>query len=71
MKYCLIWEAANAQAPKDLNAWNTYYVPYFIENFFKDDRYLVVDNKPVLSVFGQNKLVEKIGGNCDQGVKKP
>lgn len=63
MKYCLIWEAANAQAPKDLNAWNTYYVPYFIENFFKDDRYLVVDNKPVLSVFGQSKLVEKIGGN--------
>ena len=63
MKYCLIWEAANAQAPKDLNAWNKYYVPYFIENFFKDDRYLVIDNRLVLSVFGATKLVEKIGGS--------
>lgn len=63
MDYCIIWEAANAATPKDLEAWNNYYVPYFIENFFKDDRYLVIDNKPLLCVFGANDLRNDVGSS--------
>ena len=62
MDYCLIWEAANASRPKDLAAWNEYYVPYFIENFFKDERYVVIDNELLLSIFGATQLSESVGG---------
>ncbi|MBR3424060.1 MAG: S-layer homology domain-containing protein [Clostridia bacterium] len=52
MKYCLIWESANALYPLDMNAWRTYYVPYFIEHYFKDPRYMTIENKPLLGSFG-------------------
>lgn len=68
MKYCLIWETATALVPKDMNAWEEYYIPYFIENFFKDDRYLVIDNKPVLSVFGYSEIPKKM--NADTTIVK-
>ena len=50
-KYSLIWCSATAQSPKDLDAWKTYFVPYFIEHHFRDPRYLVIDNKPVMFFF--------------------
>ncbi len=62
MKYCLIWECANAASPRDLDAWKNYYVPYFMENFFKDERYMSIDNQLVLCVFGESKLATNIGG---------
>ena len=52
MKYCLIWEIQNAGRPHTLEAWKKNFVPYFIEHHFKDPRYLVLDGRPVLSVFG-------------------
>ena len=52
MKYCLIWESANALYPLDMNAWRTYYVPYFIEHYFKDPRYMTIENKLLLGSFG-------------------
>ncbi len=52
MKYCLTWESANALYPLDMNAWKTYYVPYFIEHYFKDPRYMTIENKLVLGSFG-------------------
>ena len=62
MDYCLIWECANAGKPANMDAWKNYYVPYLIETFFKDDRYLKLDNKPVLAVFGGSSLASTIGG---------
>lgn len=56
MKYCLIWECANSVLPAGLSAWKKYFVPYLIENYFKDGRYLTVDNKPLLAVFGAGNL---------------
>ncbi len=62
MKYCLIWEIQNAGRPHTLEAWKKNFVPYFIEHHFKDPRYLVLDGKPVLSVFGAwNFPTEKKG----------
>lgn len=32
--------------------WKESFVPYLIENYFKDPRYITVDNRPILCVFG-------------------
>ena len=41
-----------------------FYAPYIIEYFFKDSRYMVIDNQPVVCVFGADKYATKIGGNA-------
>ena len=65
-KFCVIWETANAQSPSSFEAWKDYYVPYFIEYYFKDPRHIVIDNKPLLLVFGANKIPDRLGGtNAD------
>ena len=62
MKYCLIWECANGECPRSEEDFLDYYLPYFIENYFKDDRYMVIDNKPVFMIFGVESFVQKVGG---------
>ncbi|MGN1121557.1 MAG: hypothetical protein ACI4RV_04245, partial [Eubacteriales bacterium] len=42
MKYCIIWEAANGAHPANSNAFRSYFVPYWIENYFKDERYMTI-----------------------------
>lgn len=65
-KFCVIWETANASSPSSMEVWKQHYVPYFIENFFKDPRHIVIDNKPVLCVFGPGKIRERLyGTNAD------
>ena len=61
-KFAMLWEAGNAQSPSNMDTWKKDWVPYFIENFFKDDRYMVIDNKPILLVFGVEKLAQRAGG---------
>lgn len=57
MKYCLIWEAANSSHFKSEQFRNNV-IPYWFENFFMDDRYLTIDNKLVLCVFGASKFAD-------------
>ena len=64
MKYCLIWEASNAARPDSLASWKSYYVPYLIENYFKDGRYMTIDNQLVLCVFGSDKLKNTMGSEA-------
>lgn len=61
MKFCLLWEAANGARPADSNAFRNYYVPYFIEYYFSNPSYMVIDNKPVLAIFGADKLMDQFG----------
>lgn len=58
MSYSLIWEAVNGLRPSNLDSWKKFYVPYLIENYFKDERYMKIDNMPVFIVFGAAKLAE-------------
>ena len=51
LDYSLIWCSASATSPEDMDAWKTYFVPYFIEYHFKDPRYLKIDNKIVFQTF--------------------
>lgn len=37
-------------------------VPYWIEYYFKDDRYLKIDGKPVVSFFLFDRFVSQVGG---------
>ena len=62
--YCLLWEARNSQRPTSFESFKKYYVPYIIEYFLKDSRYMVIDNRPVLSVYGQDYLAKSLGGNA-------
>ena len=63
-KFAIIWEAANAPSPYQMENWKESFVPYFIENYFKDPRYITVDNRPILCVFGPGSLSERIGGDA-------
>lgn len=67
MDYCLIWEASNGGIPETAEEFQNVYVPYWIENYFKDPRYLVIDNKPVLLIFGYGRFINAIGGNAAAG----
>ena len=60
MKYALLVECKNAEMPTSQEEWQQYYVPYFIENYFKDERYLVIDNKPVLAFFSIGSLMNSL-----------
>ncbi|MHC4442123.1 MAG: glycoside hydrolase family 99-like domain-containing protein [Planctomycetota bacterium] len=43
-------------------------MPFWITNYFKHPRYLKIDNKPVLFVYGLNLLLSDLGGQ--EGVRK-
>ena len=62
MKYCLIWEVQSGGKPNDMEAWKESFVPYFIENYFKDERYMTVDNMPLFFVYGKGALADAMGG---------
>lgn len=64
MKYCIIWECANGQCPTSEQSFLDNYLPFFIENYFKDDRYMVIDNKPVFMFFGVESFIQKVGGEA-------
>ena len=41
--------------------WREAIVPYWIEQCFSDERYIVVDNKPVIFMFGWETLIRNFG----------
>ena len=42
-RFALLWEAANAAHPAGSEAFRRYFVPYWIEQFFSDKRYMTID----------------------------
>ncbi len=55
--YALLLEL-NAK-PASIEAWKEYFVPYFVENYFKDDRYMCVDNQLVVCTYGVKNLLNE------------
>ncbi len=62
MNYCIIWEALNGKSPSSLDSWKNDYVPYLMENFFKDERYMKIDNRLPLLVFSPESISSRLGG---------
>ena len=62
VKIALLWEAANCTHPKSLDDFKNVLVPYWLDYFFSDERYMRVDNKAVMSCFGENVLAHDLGG---------
>lgn len=50
MKFCLIWEAANGPHPANVG-FREYVVPYWVDYFFTDPRYMTIENKLVIASF--------------------
>ena len=61
-RFCIIWEAAAGASPASLDEWKNIFVPYYIENLFKDKRYMTIENRLVMCVFGADNICAKIGG---------
>ncbi len=55
MKYNLIWEASNC-TKFGSKMFREQIVPYWFENYFLDERYIKIDNKILLCIFGADEL---------------
>ena len=65
MKYCLIWEAASGNRFNS-EQFRNYVIPYWFENYFLDENYFVIDNKPVLHVYAISSVVgDKMFGSVE------
>ncbi len=63
VEFCVILEAANSDNPSSLEDWKERWVPYLIENFIKHERQVIIDNKPLMCMFGPDAFSKQIGGN--------
>lgn len=62
MSFALIWEASNSKSLYSLEEFKKYYVPYWIDHFFSDDRYFRIDGVAMLAIFGLGRLIKDLGG---------
>lgn len=67
LDYSLMWTNTGSQyiaskGEKFQNLFKNTYVPYWIYNYFKDNNYTKIDNKPVLYIFSGAELIEYLGG---------
>lgn len=61
MKFAIMWENLNGYHPGNSANFRKYIVPYWVEYYFKDPRYMVIDNKPVVTVFSLENLYADFG----------
>ncbi|MEK3911364.1 glycoside hydrolase family 99-like domain-containing protein [Paenibacillus sp. FSL H7-0331] len=62
--FMIMWEAAASKVSGSDDFRNNL-VPYWMEYYFKDPRYLVVDNKPVIGIYGYTPLKNSLGGTAE------
>lgn len=60
IKFAISWENGNS-ASTDETDFRTNIVPFWVEYYFKDPGYLVLDNKPVIGVYSITGLIESFG----------
>ena len=63
-KIALLWEAGNGQRPSSFEDFKDRFVAFWVEYFFSDPRYMVIDNKLVMSIFGADKLPGSLGSTA-------
>ena len=60
MKFAVMFENAASQV-SSLNDFKTYVVPYWIEYYFSNPSYFVIDNKPVVAIYQIGQFASQIG----------
>ncbi len=61
-KFAVLWEAANCAHPTCVEEFKGNIVPYWLDYFFSDPRYMRLDNKAVISCFGVSNALNDLGG---------
>ncbi len=64
IRFAIMWENANQALPCPTSAtdFRQKLVPFWIENYFRRSNYLVLDGRPVFSIFSPEKFVADLGG---------
>lgn len=62
MKFMIMWENGYYTPINANKDFEENIVPYWIEYYFKDPRYLKYNNRPVVSFYRYNLLLDKFGG---------
>lgn len=61
VKIALLWEADTGK-PSCFEDVRDYFVPYFIDYFFSDPRYMHIDGTAIMSIYAPDKLARDLGG---------
>ncbi len=60
--YCFMWENQNFNNSKmTLEQFESYLWDYWVEWYFRDDRYLTIDNKPVFHIYSCSNFLKTFG----------
>lgn len=59
MKFAIMFEASERWGGTDENDMVENLMPFWTEEYFKRDNYLIIDNKPVLFIYRQQRLTDE------------
>ncbi len=62
INYAVMWSAISESTFGGKDDFRNNIVPYWIEHYFKDNKYAILDNKPVLYIYNPDKLINILGG---------
>ncbi len=69
VKFCIMWENhAGGTNTRNLEEFKEYIWKYWKEYYFSDPRYMVLDNKPIITFWDYANLIKSFGSA--EGVKK-
>ena len=69
VKFCIMWENSDKfGGARTLEDFKKYLWPFWVEYYFKDERYATLDNKAILSVWNSSEFKKSMGG--DEGTKE-
>lgn len=63
IKFCIMWTNTDYSGIADLDDLMDNLLPYWIENYFKRENYLLIDNKPLLPIYDMRRLIKDLGSN--------
>jgi len=62
VKFALQWVGGFAQGVNASKVWRENIIPYWVDYYFKDSRYMTVDNKPIIAVWSIDSVISAFGG---------
>jgi hypothetical protein len=64
LRFAIMWENANKSLPvkTSMSDFRDKLVPFWIEQYFQRSNYLLIDGKPVFSIYNADKFVSDLGG---------